>query len=212
MPEDPSNPSDPSVDLLKRDGQAGLAELFGRHRDRLRRMVDMRIDRRVAGRVDPSDVLQETFLEASRQLDGYLDKLPMPPFLWLRFLTGQRLMATHRHHLGVQMRDAKVEVSMHGAARPQVQSESLSCFLAGRMTTPSRAAARLELQSRLQELVEKMEPLDREILVLRHFEDLSNHEAAEELGITSAAASKRYIRALERFRKTLADVPDLLPE
>lgn len=201
-----------AVARLKREGDAALADLFAQHRERLRRMVEMRLDNRAAGRVDPSDVLQETFLDASRQLQSYLVELPMPPFLWLRFLTGQRLMATHRHHLGAQKRDAKLEVPLHRAARPQVQSESLSCLLAGRLTTPSRAAARLELQARLQELLESMEPLDREILVLRHFEELSNNEVAEELGISKAAASKRYVRALERFRKTLAEIPGLLPE
>jgi len=201
-----------SAERLKQGGQAALAEFFSKHRDRLRRMVDIRIDRRVSGRVDPSDVLQEAFMDASNQLDGYLDAMPMPPFLWLRFLTGQRLMATHRRHLGAQMRDAKLEVPLERAAGPHVQSESLSCHLAGRLTTPSRAAARLEMEARLQDLLDRMHPLDREILSLRHFEELSNNEAAEELGISKAAASKRYIRALERMRKTLAEIPGLLPE
>jgi len=172
-------------------------------------MVDIRLDHRVAGRVDPSDVLQETFLDASRQLEGYLAELPVPPFLWLRFLTGQRLMATHRHHLGVRKRDAKQELPLRGFARPGVRSASLSCHLAGRLTSPSRAAVRLELQARLQELLDSLEPLDREILSLRHFEELSNNEAAAELGITKAAASKRYIRAMERLRKVVADGPGL---
>jgi RNA polymerase sigma-70 factor (ECF subfamily) len=203
------DPTDETVARLKQGGESALAELFGKQRARLRRMVDVRLDQRVAGRVDPSDVLQETFLDASRQLEGYLAELPMPPFLWLRFLTGQRLMATHRRHLGAQKRDAKQEVPLYGLARPEVRSASLSVCLAGRLTSPSRAAARLELQARLEELLEGLEPLDREILSLRHFEELSNNEAAVELGITKAAASKRYIRALERLRKAVADVPGL---
>jgi len=201
-----------AVARLKREGDTALAELFALHRQRLRRMVEMRLDNRVAGRVDPSDVLQEAFLDASRQLEGYLADVPMPPFLWLRFLTGQRLMATHRHHLGAQMRDAKREVPFDAAAGPQVHSESLSRHLAGRLTTPSRAVARMELQAQLQEVVEGMEPLDREILALRHFEELSNNEVAQELGISKAAASNRYMRALVRLSTLLADVSGLHPE
>ncbi len=199
-----------AVSQLKEGGEAALADFFTRHRDRLRRMVDMRLDRRVAGRVDPSDILQEAYVDASKQLDGYLSSLPMPPFLWLRFLTGQRLMATHRRHLGAQKRDAKLEVPLPG--RPQVRSESLSCLLAGRLTTPSRAAARREFQVHMHALLDTLEPLDREILSLRHFEELSNAEVADELGISKAAASKRYIRAVERLRKSLAAIPNLLPE
>ncbi len=207
-----SRDTDTAVARLKREGDAALADLFGQHRQRLRRMVEMRLDSRVAGRVDPSDVLQEAFLDASKQLPGYLAGLPMPPFLWLRFLTGQRLMATHRHHLGAQMRDAKLEVPLDGPARPLVYSESLSRHLAGRLTTPSRAVARMELQAQLQEVLESMEPLDREVLALRHFEELSNNEVAQELGISKAAASNRYMRALVRLSKLVADVSGLHPE
>jgi RNA polymerase sigma-70 factor (ECF subfamily) len=201
---------DATVSRLRSEGQAALAELFGEHRDRLRRMVHVRLDRRVAGRVDPSDVLQDAFLDASRQLDGYLADLPMAPFVWLRLLTGQRLMATHRQHLGAQMRTAKREVPLR--FRPHVQSGSLSRCLAGRLTSPSRAAARLELQARLHELLERLDPLDREVLSLRHFEELSNNEVADELGITKFTASKRYVRALERFKKALAEVSGLFED
>ncbi len=204
--------NDVALVSLRRERDAALADLFARNRERLRRMVEVRLDRRIAGRIDPSDVLQEAFLDASKQLDGYLASPPMRPFLWLRFLTGQRLMATHRRHLGTQKRDAKRDVPLQGANHPHVYSESLSCHLAGRLSTPSRAAARLELQVRLRELLDSMDPLDCEILALRHFEELTNHEAAEELGISTAAASKRYIRALERLRRTLADIPGMLPE
>lgn len=210
MTKSDSIQTDETVARLRQRGQAALADLFGQNRDRLRRMVDIRLDCRVAGRVDPSDVLQEAFLDASQQLESYLSGLPMPPFLWLRFLTGQRLMATHRHHLGAQKRDAKREVSLQGLERPEVRSASLSSYLVGRLTSPSDAATRLEMQARLQELLDSLEPLDREILSLRHFEELSNNEAAAELRITKAAASQRYIRAMERLRKAVADAPGLL--
>ena len=201
--------SDEAVASLRREGHAALADLFTKHRERLRRMVDMRMDRRVAGRVDPSDVLQEAFVDASNQLERYLQDVPMPPFLWLRFLTGERLMATHRRHLGAKMRDAKQEVPLRIHARPDVRSESLSFGLAGKLTSPSVAAVRAEVNDRLRKALDELELLDREILSLRHFEELSNAEAAEELEISTAAASKRYIRALERLRKAVEDIPGL---
>ncbi len=197
---------------IRTGGQAALAELFTQNRSRLRRMVDARLDRRVARRVDPSDVLQEAFLDASRQLGGYLADARMPPFLWLRLLTGRRLMAIHRRHLSAQMRDVTQETHLRGDWVPGADAESLSCYLAAGLTSPSHAVARLELQSRLQELLCGLAPLDREILSLRHFEELSNDEASEELGISKFAASKRYVRALERLRKALAQVPGLLEE
>lgn len=209
MTERPENISDETVARLRREGHAALAELFTKHRERLRRMVDMRLDRRVAGRVDASDVLQEAFVDASKQLERYLEDVPMPPFLWLRFLTGERLMATHRRHLGAKMRDAKQEVPLRIHARPDVRSESLSFGLAGKLTSPSVAAVRAEVHDRLRKALDELELLDREILSLRHFEELSNAEAAEELEITTAAASKRYIRALERLRKAVEGIPGL---
>ena len=202
----------PWTEQLRRGGQAALAEAFMDHRDRLRRMVHLRMDRRVAGRVDPSDVLQETYLDASRQLDQYLAGPPMSLFLWLRFLTGQRLMAIHRQHLGAQKRDARQEIALHRGAMPEADSLSLSCGLLGGLTSPSMAAIRVEMQVRLQELVDSLDPLDREILALRHYEELTNQEAAEELGITPAAASKRYIRALERLRAAMGRMPGFLSE
>ena len=192
---------------LQEGGQAALAEAFMDHRARLRRMVDLRLDRRVAARVDPSDVLQEAYLDASRQLEQYLANPPMSLFLWLRFLTGQRLMATHRQHLGVQKRDAKQEVALQCRVGPEADSHSLTCELLGPVTSPSMAAMRGEMQAALQQVIDGLEPLDREILALRHFEELSNQEAAEELHITPAAASKRYIRALERLRGVICKVP-----
>jgi RNA polymerase sigma-70 factor, ECF subfamily len=198
-----------SADQLRQQGQAALAAAFMGHRERLRRMVQLRIDRRVAGRVDPSDVLQETFLEASRQFDQYQANPPMPVFLWLRLLAGQRLMAIHRQHLGAQKRDARQEIGLHRDAMPEADSLSLSCSLLGAVTSPSMAAMRLEMRGQLQAVIDGLEPLDREILALRHYEELTNQEAAEELGIAAAAASKRYIRALERLKMALSEVRSL---
>jgi RNA polymerase sigma-70 factor, ECF subfamily len=186
---------------------AALNELFARHRDRLRRMVQMRLDRRLQGRVDASDVIQDAYLEASRRLDDYLREPDMPLFLWLRFLVGERLLILHRQHLGAQMRDARREVSLYRAALPEASSAALAAQLLGKLTSPSEAAVRAERLLRLQEAVNRLDPLDREVLSLRHFEQLSRAETAQMLGIEESAAAKRYIRALKRLKDTLADLP-----
>jgi RNA polymerase sigma-70 factor (ECF subfamily) len=204
-----SRPSD-DKDLLRRiDGgdRQALIELFTRNRERLRRMVQLRLDRRLQGRVDASDVLQEAFLDVAKRTGEYLANPTMPPFLWLRFLTGQRLLGLHRRHLGAQMRDVGQEVSLHHGALPQATSISLAAMLLGHLTTPSRAAQRAELQIRVQEALNGMDPIDREVLTLRHFEELSNAETAQVLGLTKSAASNRYIRALRRLKEILSGLP-----
>jgi RNA polymerase sigma-70 factor (ECF subfamily) len=184
-----------------------LAESFARHRDRLRRMVYLRLDRRLQARVDPSDVLQDAFLEASTRYGDYLQKPAMPLFLWLRFLVGQRLLLVHRQHLGVKARNAGRDVSLYQGALPEATSETLAAQLLGHLTSPSQAATRAELQLRLQAALNSMEAIDREVLALRHFEQLSNKESAEVLGIQERAASNRYVRALRRLKEVLSATP-----
>jgi RNA polymerase sigma-70 factor (ECF subfamily) len=187
-----------------------LAHLFGRHRDRLRQMVHLRLDRRLQGRIDPSDVLQEAFLDIYRRQSEYRADSKMPPFVWLRFLTGQRLLALHRRHLGAQIREAGREVSLQADDLPQADSLSLANLLLGRLTTPSLAVMRAELQIHLQDVLNGMDPIDREVLVLRHFEELSNGETAAILGLQKAAASNRYVRALKRLTDILSTIPGFL--
>jgi RNA polymerase sigma-70 factor (ECF subfamily) len=186
---------------------ASLTALFVRHRDRLRRMIRLRLDRRLLGRVDPSDVLQEAYLDIARRAEEYLRNPTMPPFLWLRFLTTQRLTALHRQHLGARLRDAGREISLHRGAIPQATSVSLAQQLLGRWTSASQAAMRAELQTRLQVVLNSMDPIDREVLALRHFEELSNAETAQVLGLQKAAASNRYIRAIKRLKELLDALP-----
>jgi RNA polymerase sigma-70 factor (ECF subfamily) len=192
--------------LLRRaaDGdQEGWRILLARHRARLRRMVALRLDQRLQGRIDPSDVIQEAYLEASTRLKDYLQQPSMPFFLWLRFLTGQKLLALHRHHLRTDMRDAGREISLYRGALPETSSAALAAQLLGRELRPSEAAIRAEMKIRLQQALNGMEPLDREVLALRHFEQLNNRETAQALGIQESAASKRYIRALGRLKEIL---------
>lgn len=195
------------LDDLRNRSQAGdagaLNEFFQRYRSRLRHMVQLRMDRRLQGRIDPSDVLQDAFLEAVRHLDGYLAEPRIPPYLWLRYLVGMQLKALHRHHLGVKQRDAKLEVSIFQGPIPAADSLQLASRLLGNLTTPSEAVLRSERMQRLHAALIEMDPIDREILTLRHFEHLSRAESALELGIEEAAATKRYLRALQRLKVLL---------
>jgi RNA polymerase sigma-70 factor, ECF subfamily len=200
-------------DLLVRiesGDERALTELFTRHRERLRRMIWLRLDRRLQGRIDSSDVLQDAYLKIAHGAREYVAQPNMPPFLWLRFLTGQTLQALHRHHLKVHMRDAGQEVSLHHRDTPQANSVSLAEMLLGRLTSPTRAARRAEMQLKLQEMLNAMEPFDREVLALRHFEGLSNSEVALVLGLSKTAASNRYIRALGRLKAMLMGLPGIL--
>ena len=199
-----------SEHLLRRAAagvQAALGALWERHRARLRQMVLLRLDRRLQGRVDPSDVLQEAYLDLAARLPDYARDRPMSTYLWMRLVTGQRLAQVHRQHLGAALRDAGREVSLYRGAYPQASSASLAAQLLGRFTTASQAAIRAERQLQLQEILNALDPMDREILALRHFEGLSNGEAAEVLGLSKSAASNRYIRALGRLRDLLEHVP-----
>lgn len=208
MDKTPENEA--TLELLRRgvDGeQQVLTDVWSQHRDRLKRVVKLRMDRRLQGRVDPSDVLQEAFLDFANRVAEYVNRPEMPFFLWLRYLTGQRLQLLHRHHLGAQMRDAGREVSLHRGAMPQATSVSLAAQLMGRFTSVTRAVQRAEMQLILQEAVNAMDPIDREILALRHFEELSNVETAEVLGIKPSAASSRHVRALKKLRETLRNTP-----
>lgn len=185
--------------------QAALAELFAAHRDKLRRMVQLRLDHRLAGRVSASDVLQEAYIDAVKRIDHYFAKPDQSFFGWLRLVVGQRLADVHREHLA-QKRDAGQEVPINRGAPGGADSACLAACLLGGGTSPSNAAARTESFGQLEEALNQMDPLDREVLALRHFEELSNAETAALLGIQSAAASKRYVRALARLKQILETV------
>jgi RNA polymerase sigma-70 factor (ECF subfamily) len=136
----------------------------------------------------------------------------MPFFLWLRFLTGQKLVTLHRHHLGCQMRDAGREVALYRGRLPETSSAALAAQLLGREVRPSEAAIRAELKVRLQEALNRMDAIDREVLALRHFEQLSLAETAQVLGLTESGASRRHLRALKRLKEVLSALPGGLDE
>ena len=199
--------TDDLVQKAQHGDDAALGTLFSRYRDRLRKMVLLRLDRRLYGRLDASDVLQEAYLDVARRFPQYAAAPTVPVYLWLRALAGQRLIDLHRQHLGAHMRDAALEVSLYRGALPQASSASLAQQLLTGLTSPTQAAVRAELQIHLQEALNDLDPLDREVVVLRHFEELNNIETAQVLGIEPPAASKRYIRAIRRLKAVLDNRP-----
>ncbi len=175
-----------------------LGPLFERCRDRLVRMVQFRLDPRLVGRIDAEDVLQETFLEAKKRLQAF--RADTKPFLvWIRLITQQTMVDLFRKHLGAKMRTAGREV-----AAPA--SGTMSGFFVAHITSPSGAVMREELRQKIEQALASMDEIDREVLLLRHFEELTNKEAADVLGIQENAASNRYVRALGRLKGYLGSL------
>jgi RNA polymerase sigma-70 factor (ECF subfamily) len=205
-------PEDPRADeLLQRvavgDVQA-RSDLINLYRERIKRMVALRMDRRLQGRVDASDILQETSLEAARRLDEFLAQPEATSFfLWLRWIANDKLIDAQRFHLGAQKRRVGQEVSIHERPVAAATSCALAEHLLGKLTQPSAAIRKLEVQAALESAINQLDPVDREVLVLRHFEDLSNNETAEVLGLKKSGASRRYIVALGRLKELLAEIP-----
>jgi RNA polymerase sigma-70 factor (ECF subfamily) len=202
--------SDFNEQLLARF-QAGdehaFVELYSHHRDRLKQMIEFRMDRRLRGREDASDILQDVYIDAHQRLRHYLKRPELSFYIWLRQLTTQRLIDIHRRHLSAEKRDVKQEVSI---SRPfaSATSASMAVLLVARLASPSQMAMQAEMVVQIEKGLEKMDPIDREVLALRHFEELRNCEVAEVLGIKEAAASNRYVRALSRLRDLLEELPD----
>lgn len=198
--------SSPLLDRLRSGDTEALAELFAFHRDRLWRMVTFRLDRRLLGRVDADDVLQEAYLNAAQRVEHYFDESSNSFFIWLRLIVGQTLVDVHRRHLGAKMRDANRELSIP-TRYPAATSLSISFHLLAQLTSPSHAAIRAEMTDLLEDALHGMNEIDREILALRHFEELTNSEVAEVLEIEQKAASIRYVRAIARLKDVLGRIP-----
>lgn len=208
MPQGVDQPEE-ITELLRRaaaGAEQARQELFSRYHDRLRRMVRVRLNRRLQGRVDDADVLQEAYVEISRRFEEYLKDPALPFFLWVRHLTGLKLAEVHRRHLGTQLRDADREVSLHRGGIPEADSASLADHLVGNLTPPSQAAIKAERRARVQEALNSMDPVDREVLVMKHFEQLSTSEIAQVLGLSKAGAGSRYLRAIKRLRDLLRQI------
>jgi RNA polymerase sigma-70 factor (ECF subfamily) len=187
---------------MTHDG-TNLEALLQDYRPRLRRMVELRMDPHLHARLDASDVVQEAFVDVTRRLPEYEESRDLPFFLWVRFLTGQKLLEMHRRHLGAKKRDARRERALGRPAFPEASSIAISQVLCRQGPTPSQEVAREEERRKLQEALEAMDDVDREVLVLRHFEQLNNAESARVLDLSESATSRRYARAIRHLREIM---------
>ena len=190
--------------------------LLAQHQTRLAGMVSFRLDPRLRGRVDAGDVVQEAFIVATQRRAAFFGQSVQPLFLWLRWMVGNTLLEVHRSHLRAQMRDPRRELVIDRGCGAESSSDMTRAALVAHLTAgatgPATAAGQAEVKARLSEALEMMDATDREVLALRHFEQLTSAEAAHVLGIQERAAAKRYTRALERLREILAEMPGGLSE
>lgn len=190
----------------KTETDGAVDRLLGEFRDPLRRMVDLRLDPALARRIDASDIVQDVMIEATQRLREYLKKPDMPFHLWLRHLAQDRIIDAHRRHRGAQRRSIDREQAITKPAWAEDSSASLVSQLVDTERTPATEAIRAELERKLTAAVNKLPDGDRDMILMRHTEQLSNQDVAKALGLTEAAASMRYLRSLRRLKQIL--VPD----
>ena len=187
-------------------------QLLERHRAALRKLVQLRLDRKIAQRVDASDIVQDVLLEANQRLQEYLADPRMPFHLWLRHLAKDRMIDMHRRHRGAQRRSLDRERSLASRQFGDQSSFDLVSQLAASELTPAAETIRRELEQRFLTALEQLDEDDRDILLMRHFEQLGNSETAEVLGLSTAAAGMRHLRALRKLRAILGERPSLMGE
>jgi RNA polymerase sigma-70 factor (ECF subfamily) len=191
-----------------RSGDASARNiLLERHREALRRMIALRMDRKLSPRVDASDIVQDVLVEANRRLADYLEQARMPFHLWLRHLARDRLIDAHRMHRGAARRSVDREQPLSRAASETQSALDLAAWLKDRELTPAAAATHHELEARFQAAIEVLDEADREVILMRHFEQLTNGEVAQALALSEAAAGMRYLRAMRRLRSLLQEPP-----
>ena len=196
------------LDDARGGGPAAVDRLLGEFREPLRKVIGLRIDPALNRRVDASDIVQDVLLEANQRLVEYLKSPVMPFHLWLRHLAKDRIIDTHRRHRQAQRRSIDREQPLQRPAWADASSVQLVAQLVDGERTPASAAIQQELQSRLNDAVAQMNDDDREIILMRHHEQLSNQDVAASLNLTEAAASMRYLRALRKLRAVLVPSPD----
>ena len=195
------------VNRIIRGDRDALAELFSLYRPRLWRMVNFRMDPRLHGRIDADDVLQDAWLKAVDRISYFLRDATNSSFIWFRLIVNQTLIELHRRHLGAEKRSAARDFSIHGGWRSDSTSSCMAFHLLGQVSSPSSAACRAELTTQIDAALQGMNEIDREVLALRHFEELSNSETARVLNMSEQAASIRYVRALGRLKQVLELIP-----
>lgn len=196
------------IEQAKNGDENAMADLFHHYKRQLRSMIAFRMDRKLKGRVDPSDILQDAFMDLAKKLPDF-DSKGMSFFVWLRLVVSERLLLAHQHHLKVQKRDAAKEVRLATGRNGNGNASSmiLAEHLLGKFSSVAGHAIRAEQRIRLKSLLDQMDEMDREVIALRIFERLSNSEAAEVLGLTKQTTSKRFYRAIERLRETVLEIP-----
>ncbi|TWT94450.1 RNA polymerase sigma factor CnrH [Stieleria varia] len=199
-------PTDELIDRMRSGDTDALAEVFSQCQDRLRRIIRFRLDYRIAGRISDSDVLQESYLAAAKRLQHFAADSEMDPFLWLRLITSQKLVDLHRQHVAAERRDVRREISIADQPMSAATSVAIAAHLIGGDPTASKLLEQAERINRLEQTLNEMDATDREVIALRHFEELSNVETAAVLGIEPPAASKRYVRAMRRLSELMASL------
>lgn len=198
--------TDPDTDALLNRVRCGdesaRQRLLGRHRDRLRRMVSVRMDRRLTARIDPSDVVQDVLVEADQGLTKFLKQPPIPFYPWLRRLAWERLVDLHRQHIRATKRSVTRE-QVGSLVLPDESALALADRLFDHGSSPSERVLRHELRSRVRHAIDSLAERDREVLVLRYLEQLTTDQTAAVLGITTAAVKARHVRALNRLHKII---------
>ena len=189
-----------------RDGdQDAAGQLLDRHREALRRMIGMRLDRQIQQRVDASDIVQDVLVEANRRLSAYLENPVMPFHLWLRHMAKDRIIDAHRRHRVSAKRTVDREQAIQRPPKPDQSTMQLAAQLCDQQLTPAAAATMHELQRRFQLAIEQLNEQDHEIVLMRHSEQLSNQEVAQALELSEPAASMRYLRAMRRLRSLMQE-------
>ncbi len=209
---DPTRESTILLGRLKGGDREALAQLFSTYRQRLWRTIQFRLDYRLRSRVDPDDVLQEAYIWAADHVERFTGDSATSLYVWLRMVVLQTMIVVHRRHLGAEMRDAEREVPIWGGSWPQATSAALAIQLSGHLTSPSQAAIRKEAAEQLRQILNQMDEIDREVLAMRHFEQLSNSEVAATLNIQEKAASIRYVRAVRRLKTITAQLPGFVDD
>lgn len=214
MPKDSSTQSSQEAALAQRvsEGDAeALQSLLQRCRARLKQMVQLRISQQLERRVDASDIVQEALLQAAMNVGDYQYDPTRPFYLWIRRIAEHKLIEAHRRHFVAAKRDVRKEVDALPNEPLSVNSHSLAKHLIiSSGSSPPSKAMKAEAREMIQNGLDALEPVEQEVLVLHHFEQLSMSEIGQVLGISKSAASKRYLKALDRFRDVIQKVPGLL--
>lgn len=203
---------DVTAELLNdvRGGQAiAVEQLMDRHRNSLRRMIQLRLDQRLMQRMDVSDVIQDVLIEANRRLQDYIANPAIPFHLWIRQIAKDRIIDAHRRHRVSAKRSVDREQPQAGKGPPDQSTMELANQFRDQALTPAAAATQRELADQIESAVQLLREHDREIILMRHYEQLNNQEIAQSLGLTEPAASMRYLRALKRLREIIEGQPTL---